>query len=152
MNRRDFVRRVANLMRENNIRKPVSTPRHVFHISDDEGNTKNFIIKKTDKTVMYTAEDVDAILESCICVIEELLRRGDSLSIQGFGSLGLKYRKARKTKAPSTEEWVEVAARYIPKFSFGERLRLSAKIYELSLQDGKPLPVFDESEEKDDGN
>ena len=45
MNRMEFVRRVAQEMRENNMRKPISTPKHVFHISDDEGNSKDLSLE-----------------------------------------------------------------------------------------------------------
>lgn len=60
MNRKELVRRIANVMRENNIRKPVSSQKQVFHISDDEGNTKDFVVKKTDKGVLFTYDDVEA--------------------------------------------------------------------------------------------
>lgn len=152
MNRREFVRRIANVMRENNIRKPVSSPKQVFHISDDEGNKKDFVVKKTDKSVLFTVDDVEAVVDACLYVIEESLKRGEPVSIRGFGSLGLKYRKPRATKRPGTEEWVDVEARYVPKFSFGNDLRMCAKVYELSLGDGligAELPIFDDTEETD---
>ncbi|MBP5462526.1 MAG: HU family DNA-binding protein [Lachnospiraceae bacterium] len=111
MNRREFVRRIANVMRENNIRKPVSSPKQVFHISDDEGNKKDFVVKKTDKSVLFTVDDVEAVVDACLYVIEESLKRGVPVCIRGVGSLGLKYRKPRATKRPGTEEWGDVEAR-----------------------------------------
>ena len=153
MNQKELVRRVASVMRENNIRKPVSSPKQVFHISDDEGNTKDFVIRKTNKNVIYTIDDVSSILDACVYVICEALKKGESVTMRGFGTLGLKYRKARATKRPGTEEWVDVAARYIPKFTFGNNLRMCAKVYELSLQDNilnEPLPVLDEDDEMED--
>ena len=54
MNRKEFARRVATLMREKDIRKPVSIPKQVFHISDDEGNSRDFVVRKTDKSVQFT--------------------------------------------------------------------------------------------------
>ena len=51
-----------------------------------------------------------------------------------------------------TGEWVEIDARYIPKFSFGNDLRLCAKIYELSLNDSNPetnFPIIDDADETD---
>lgn len=155
MNRKELVRRVANVMREKNVRKPVSSPKQVFHISDDEGNTKDFIIRKTDKSVLFTADDVESMVEACLFVIEEAIKRGETVSIRGFGTLGLKYRKPRATKKLGTDEWVDIDARYIPKFTFGNDLRMCAKVYELSLQDNaltEPLPVFDESDDEMDGD
>ena len=64
MNRKELVRRIANVMRENNIRKPVSSQKQVFHISDDEGNTKDFVVKKTDKGVLFTYDDVEAMMDT----------------------------------------------------------------------------------------
>lgn len=137
MNRKELVRRIAGLMRTNNIRKPVSSQKQVFHISDDEGNKKDFVVRKTDKQVLFTTDDVEAIIDSCICVIEDALKRGEEISIRGFGTLGLHHRKARATKRPDTGEWVEVEARYVPKFTFGNDLRMCAKMYELSLSENQ---------------
>lgn len=155
MNRKELIRRVASVMRENNVRKPVSSPKQVFHISDDDGNTKDFVIRKTDKSVLFTADDVEAIVDACLFVIEDAMKRGESVSIRGFGTLGLKYRKPRATKKLGTDEWVDIDARYIPKFTFGNDLRMCAKVYELSLQDNvlsEPLPVFDELDDEIGGD
>jgi len=152
MNRKELVRGVAAQMRANGIRKLVSLPKQVFHISDDEGNQKDFIVKKTDKGVLFTTDDIEAILDTCLEVIEEAMKRGEPVSVRGFGTLGLKYRKPRATKIPGTEEWVDVESRYIPKFCFGSTLRMCAKIYELSLADRNldaPLPMIEERDEAD---
>ena len=153
MNRKELISRITGVMRERNIRKPVSSPKKVFHISDDEGNTRDFIVRRTDAKVLFNNRDVGEVIDACIFVIEDAIRHGESISIPGFGTLALKYRKERATKRPNTEEWVKVDARYIPKFSFGNELRLCAKLYELSLQDGaltEPLPVFDDTDEQDE--
>ena len=155
MNRKELIRSVASAMRENNIRKHVSSPKYVFHISDDDGNHKDFVVKKTDKSVLFTSDDVEAVLDTCRAVIEDALRRGEPVSIHGFGTLGLKYRKPRATKIPGTEQWVDVESRYIPKFAFGNDLRMCAKVYELSLTDKQldsELPVFDEEGGEDDAD
>ena len=137
MNRSKLIQLVAEKMRVNKVRKLVSTPRHVFHISDDEGNCKDFVVRKTDKQVLYTTADVKEVLDTCIQVIKEALQRGEPISIPGFGTLEMRYRKKRATKIPGTEEWVDVDARYVPKFSFGSDLRACAKMYEMSLLNNK---------------
>lgn len=152
MNKKDLIGRVTDFMRDNNIRKPISSAKHVFHISDDEGNCKDFVIKKTNRSVIYTKEDVAAVLDSCMDVIGEALKQGEPVSVHGFGTLGLKYREPRKTKRPGTDEWVDVTGRYIPKFSFGNDLRMCAKIYELSINDRRleePCPVYENDVEQD---
>lgn len=155
MNRVELVRKVAAVMRDNDIRKPITSQKQVFHISDDEGNEKDFVIKKSDKGVLYTIEDIDAVLGSIIAVVEDSLKQGDNISIRGFGTLGLHHRKARTTKHPTTGEDVDVIERYVPKFTFGNDLRLCAKMFELYLDESKmniePEPVYDEYDEDEGG-
>lgn len=137
MNRKELVKNIATVMRENNMRKPISLPKQVFHISDDDGNKKDFVIRKTNKSVIFTADDIDAVLEACLYTIKEAIKRGETVSIHGFGSLGLKYRKSRATKKMGTDEWIDIDARYVPKFTFGNDLRTCGKIYEISLKENE---------------
>lgn len=152
MNKKELVSKVAEVLRSNNIRKPVSTPKQVFHISDDEGNQKDFVVKKTDKSVLYNTTDVSAIVDACLAVIEDSIKHGEEIYIHGFGALGVHKRAARTTKHPDTGEIVDVRARYVPKFSFGNNLRMAARMYEMSLDDFKDLPpmhprLFEEDSE-----
>lgn len=149
MKKDEFAMRVASVLRDKKARKPVKAQKSVFHISDDEGNSKAFAVTAPASQVAYTIEDVRVILDTAIQVIEELICRGDELSVRGFGTLGVKYREARKTKVPGTEDWVDIQGHYTPKFIAGNTLKMCAKIYELSMGDrdpGTPLPPpsFDE--------
>lgn len=149
MNKKDLISKTTEVLRNNDIRKPISTPKQVFHISDDEGNQKDFIVKKTDKGVLYNTNDVTAILEACLSVVEDAIKHGEDVSLYGFGTLGVHKREARTTKHPITRETVEVCARYVPKFTFGNNLRMAAKLYELSLGETHPEPTPYIGEEAD---
>lgn len=132
MNKKELSSRVAEVLRANNIRKPVSVKKQTFHITDEDGNTADFHIKQQDKNVLYTVDDTANVIDACIAVILDAIKNGEELSIKGFGSLGLHYRAARRTKEPNSGEWCEIEARYIPKFSYGNDLRMAARLYELS--------------------
>lgn len=150
MNKRQLISRVAEVMRLNNIRKPVALPKKTFHLTDDDGNHKDFVVKSVDKQVLFSVGDVENVLDALVQVIEESLKKGDPVTIHGFGTFGLKYRKARATKQVGTDNWIDIAARYVPKFSFGNDLRMAAKLYELSLEDLKlneSLPIFSKEDE-----
>ena len=142
MNKKEFVSKVAETLRENNMRKPVSVKKHTFHISDDEGNTADFNIKQRDKNVLYTVDDAENVIDACLAVIVDALKNGEEINIKGFGRLGVHYRAARRTKEPNSGELCEVEARYVPKIYFGTELRMAAKLYELSLPN-----VVDERED-----
>ena len=135
MNKKELVGSITEVLKRNNIRKPVSSPKQVFHISDDEGNKKDFIVQKTDKTVAYNSNDVAAVVDACLSVVEDALKRGEPINIYGFGTLGVHKRAARQTLHPVSGEVVHVKERYVPKFVFGNSLRMAAKLYELSLTD-----------------
>lgn len=135
MNKKDLISKTAEVLRENNIRKPTSAQKTVLHISDDYGNQSDFIVKKSDRGLLFTVADVTAIVDACLAVIEDSIKHGEDISIHGFGTLGVHYRAARQTKHPETGETVSIDARYVPKFNFGNTLRMAAKVYELSLAD-----------------
>ena len=132
MNKKELSSRVAEVLRANNIRKPVSVKKQTFHITDEDGNTADFHIKQQDKNVLYTVDDTANVIDACIAVILDAIKNGEEISIKGFGSLGLHYRAARRTKEPNSGEWCDIEARYKPKFSYGNDLRMAARLYELS--------------------
>ena len=137
MNKKELSSRVAEVLRTNNLRKPVSIKKHTFHITDEEGNSADFHIKQQDKNVIYTVDDATNVIDACIAVIIDALKNGEEISIKGFGTLGLHYRAARRTKEPISGEWCEIEARYVPKFAYGNDLRMAARLYELSINESE---------------
>lgn len=135
MNKKDLVSRVSEILRENNLRKPVKIKKHKFRIIDEEGNTADFTVKRADKQVLYTVDDINNIIDACIDAVLESIRRGEEVNIRGFGTLGLHYRAARRTKQPGTEDWYEIDAHYIPKFFSGNDLKAAVKVYDLSRRE-----------------
>ena len=150
MNKSKLISKTWELLKERGVRKRISSPKHVFHISDDEGNEKDFVVKGSDKDVYFNRKDVECILDACQSVIEDAIRHGEPVTIQGFGALGLKYRAARSTKQLGTDTPIEIAARYVPKFTFGSSLRMCAKFFEAQQQDQQsradyiPEPIYDD--------
>lgn len=135
MNKKEFIRAVTDVLRENNVRKPISVPKQTFHISDDDGNVRDFTVKRVDKTAIYTVDDVTAIVDASLYVIKQCIRKGETIFFYGIGSLGLHYRKPRITKHVATGEDAFVPGKYVPKFTFGNELRREATLYEMSLED-----------------
>lgn len=145
VNRKELISRISAIMREQGLRKHVPIPKHEFYLSDNEGITKTITIKEQKRDVLYTAEDVEAVIDTALKVVESILKNGEELSIAGYGVLGLKYRKARSTKNVENGEPIDIRAQYVPSFKFGARLKKCANIY-LSMLEEKnmnvPLPTF----------
>lgn len=152
----EFIRRITKALKDNKMRKNVSVPKQVLKISDEEGHVREFAVKRANKTAIYTYDDVEAILDAAMSVIEDALTHGEDISVHGFASLGLKYRVARRTKVPQTEDWVEIKGHYIPKFFPGARLRMCAKVYDqirAERVDNVSSAIYDDSDfdEMEDG-
>lgn len=143
MKKSELISLAAERLRKDDVRKHVPTQKAVFHITDDDGNTSDFVIRKQDRGVLYTADDVAVILNTCLDLIEESIRRGEEVSIYGFGTFGLKYMAATTVVRPDNGEIVEIKAHYTPKFFNGKNLRLAAKVYDMLVSEGKAGSVGD---------
>lgn len=153
MNKSELVSAVTKKLLEENKAKKMHAQRHKFYISDPDGNCAEFEIKRKLRSIPFTNKDVESILDAILDVTEESIRCGDGVSIQGFGNLCLHKRAARRTKKPGTNEWVEIEERLVPKFFFGNRLRMAARAFELIKEDSDtdafplPDPIYDFGEE-----
>ena len=149
MVKKELISRVVTLLRENNMKKSVSVPKRVFHISDDDGNSRDFQVKETNKNVVYTSDDVLAIIDACICVVLDTIKRGEEISIHGFGKLGLKYRQPRELKNVLDGEKCFAPGGYVPRFVFGNELARCAKMYTQAMADKEinKVPVILDEEE-----
>lgn len=135
MNKKTLIEKVVSVLQENNIRKNVASQKTTLHISDDCGNTSDFVIRKSNSGLLFTNKDVSNIVDALLAVIEDSIKHGEEVSIHGFGSLGVHQRAARQTVHPTTGEHVDVEARYVPKFNCGNALRMAAKVYGISLEE-----------------
>ena len=154
MNKTELVSNISHVLRDKGVRKRIRAPRHVFHISDDEGNSKDFIVKETNKTAVFNAEDITEVLDAMIEVVKDALMRGEKVSIHGVGSLGVRYTKfgPKKIVGPG-DEGVPIPPRYVPKFTYGKDLKRCARIYTEMVEDRKMSPVIDDDgDDEEDGD
>lgn len=146
MNKGELVAAVTDKLYAENRRKTVRVQKHTFYISDSDGNSSSFTVDRKENEVAFNRKDISMILDAFMDVIEEEIRAGGDVSLSGFGSLFTHYRAARKTKYPGTDEWVDVEARLVPKFSFGSRLRMAARAAELIKKDADNAPQLPDPE------
>lgn len=129
MNKREFATRIADVLKENGITKKAPPIKTSFHITDDNGNKSNFVVRKEGKDLTYFPDDIIPFVEAFMLVVEDAMKNGEAISIAGFGSFCVHRRAARKAPHPITGDMQEIRARYVPKFNFGKRLRTAASIY-----------------------
>ena len=67
--------------------------------------------------------DAGRALDSLLGTVEQTLRRGEDVSITGFGKFSVGHRAARTGRNPQTGEAVRINAAKTPRFSAGASLK-----------------------------
>ena len=68
-------------------------------------------------------EAVDCVFSS----ITKALKKGDAVTLVGFGTFKVMKRKARKGRNPQTGEEIKIKASKAPKFTAGKALKEAVK-------------------------
>jgi DNA-binding protein HU-beta len=77
------------------------------------------VAKKTQLSKAKAWETINATLES----IRGSLKKGQKVSLIGFGSFLVRNRKARTGRNPKTGATIQIKARKVPAFSAGSELK-----------------------------
>lgn len=77
------------------------------------------VAAQTDLTKAAAATAVEAIIDT----IGRQLKKGDPVSLIGFGTFSISKREARVGRNPRTGEELRVPARRVPKFTPGKTLK-----------------------------
>jgi len=77
------------------------------------------IAKSADLSKAAAARALDATVET----IKKALKKGDTVSLVGFGTFKVGKRAARNGRNPRTGETIKIKAAKVPKFSAGKGLK-----------------------------
>ena len=77
--------------------------------------------------VVNTKKEAQAALDCVISSITKSLKRGENVTLTGFGTFKVVKRKARKGRNPRTGEVLKIKASKAPKFSAGKTLKNAVK-------------------------
>jgi DNA-binding protein HU-beta len=83
---------------------------------------KKDLISEVTKTTCSKAEAgraLDALLEA----VRKALKKGEKVTLVGFGTFSVAKRSARTGRNPQTGKPIRIAARKVPKFAAGKNLR-----------------------------
>ena len=79
----------------------------------------NTMAAKTDSTKVDAERSVAALID----IISGTLKKGDSLSLVGFGTFEVRKRAARTGRNPKTGEELKIKASKVPAFKPGATLK-----------------------------
>jgi len=80
-------------------------------------------VAKVVSTKREAQEAVDCVFSS----ITKALKKGDTVTLIGFGTFKVTQRKARKGRNPQTGEEIDIKASKAPKFTPGKALKEAVK-------------------------
>ena len=80
-------------------------------------------VAKVVSTKKEAQEAMDCVLSS----ITKALKKGDTVTLIGFGTFKVTQRKARKGRNPQTGEEIDIKASRAPKFNPGKALKEAVK-------------------------
>jgi DNA-binding protein HU-beta len=77
--------------------------------------------------VVKTKKEAQAAVDRVLSSITGALRRGDTVTLVGFGTFKVQERKARQGRNPQTGAPLHIAARKVPRFVAGKALKNAVK-------------------------
>ena len=84
---------------------------------------KSELINSLSEETTFSKKDVSRVLDSLTRIIERSLKKGEKVSLTGFGTFWISRRPARKGINPSTKERIDLPEVSVPRFKAGKNLR-----------------------------
>ena len=88
---------------------------------------KGDLVGKIAKEAGVTKRQAEVAFNSLVGGIASSLKKGQKVTIVGFGTFSVAKRKARQGRNPQTGAPIKIAARKVPKFTPGKELKGAVK-------------------------
>jgi DNA-binding protein HU-beta len=89
--------------------------------------TKKELVDKIAKEAKISKSAAGKALDGVISGVTNALKKGDKVTLVGFGTFSTVKRAARKVRNPQTGESMKVAAKKVAKFKPGAELKKAVK-------------------------
>lgn len=84
---------------------------------------KSELIDAVAAQAQISKADAGKAVDAFTAVVKDTLKKGDSLTLVGFGTFKVAERAARKGLNPKTKEPIDIPAARVPKFTAGKTLK-----------------------------
>ncbi len=89
--------------------------------------TKADLISAVAKDAKITKTAADKAVNAFTSTVVKAMKKGDKITLTGFGTFSVARRKARKGRNPRTGKEIKIAATKVAKFKVGNKLRNAVK-------------------------
>jgi DNA-binding protein HU-beta len=84
---------------------------------------KSDLVTKIAEKMEISVTKAEDILSALLDGIVKTLKKGETVTLVGFGRFGIKERAARKVRNPRTGAEMQVKAKLVPFFKAGKELK-----------------------------
>ncbi|MGO1069523.1 HU family DNA-binding protein [Lysobacter antibioticus] len=81
------------------------------------------LVAAVAETAELSKTDATAAVDALIDVVTKALKKGDTVTLVGFGTFQVRKRAARQGRNPKTGETIKIAASKNPSFKAGKALK-----------------------------
>jgi DNA-binding protein HU-beta len=92
---------------------------------------KSELINELSEETTFSKKDVTRVVDSLTRIIGRTLKKGEKVSLTGFGSFWLSHRPKRKGINPATKQRIDLPEVSVPRFKPGKGLRETVKLVRL---------------------
>lgn len=84
---------------------------------------KSELVNAISDAAELSKADAGRALEAFTEVVKKALKKGDTISLVGFGTFSVRKRAARTGRNPRTNETIKIKASKVPAFKAGKALK-----------------------------
>lgn len=88
-----------------------------------ENVNKEMLVDALANATDLSKKDVASVLEAFVDQVTENLKKGNKVTLTGFGVFKTSQRAAREGRNPQTGESISIPAMTVPKFTAGKSLK-----------------------------
>jgi DNA-binding protein HU-beta len=88
---------------------------------------KTDFIKAVAEQANMSQKDTKVVIDTALAVIEEALKRGEKVTLTGFGTFEVRQRQEREGVNPQTRAKIKIPATKTPGFSASSTLKEAVK-------------------------
>jgi DNA-binding protein HU-beta len=94
-----------------------------IHLKEEKKMTKADLIEKISADTEISKALAEKVLNSVTDNVARCLKKGDKITLTGFGTFSVAKRKARTGRNPQTGQVINIKATRVPRFKAGKALK-----------------------------
>lgn len=87
------------------------------------------LVAEIAKQTKLTQKSVGEVLTAIIDITQDTVKKGEKVTLVGFGTFEPRKRAARNGRNPQTGETIKIEAKTVPTFSAGKKFKEIVKMY-----------------------